>query len=401
MNKRYFFYIFLSFLIVNIVLPCNVPVYRYALERWNADPYRLMIYHKNPLTPVQESSLSDVKKHSFHGDSTLNLIIQLSDLNKVVQNPFAGLEKHFKFPLMVLYYPEETEIAYPAWYGELSAANIALLQNSPARNEVSNRLLSGETAVFLFLESGNSEQDQKYFSILKTELERLTDVLRIPASGIDINGNPIVVPDFQDVSLNFSTIRVSRQDALEELFVTMLIGTEFDLKQYNTPLVFPIFGQGRSLYALVDAGINRNTIEKACKSLINWCSCEIKALHQGVDLLFLADWSKRSGGTWVPEETIPPLTGLSNFVSQKSQSVNRDKYKDLISQNIENDEDSIKMENQPHVAIDSVVGVESMVKKEDESSSIYKHTFVLLLGLIAVVTIGTFILKRKNNSAGR
>ena len=115
----------------------------------------------------------------------------------------------------------------------------------------------------------------------------------------------------------------------------------------------------------------------------------------------MADWSKRSGGTWVPEETIPPLTGLSNFVSQKSQSVNRDKYKDLISQNIENDEDSIKMENQPHLAIDSVVGVESMVKKEDESSSIYKHTFVLLLGLIAVVTIGTFILKRKNNSAGR
>jgi hypothetical protein len=358
-----------------------------------------MIYHEFSLTAYHESLISDLRQYSYDGDSTLNLVFKSIELKDTDQNPFQGQEMVLQLPIMVLYYPEQVGIPYPAWYGELSASNVDLLYNSPARKEVSKRLLSAETAVFLFLESGNLEQDQKYFSILKTELERLSTVLKIPITGIDINGNTRVVTDFQDVALNFSTIRVSRQDSLEDVFIHTLIGTEFDLKQYKVPMVFPIFGQGRSLYALVGAGINGNTIEKACQSLVNWCSCEIKALHQGVDLLFWADWSKRSGGTWVQEETIPPLTGLSNFVSKKSQSINRDVYKDVAAQNTEKDQDSSKMDRHTAVAIDSGHGFKGTVKDADESSPIFKHTFILLLGLIAVVTIGTFILKRKNNSA--
>ena len=61
------------------LFPCNVPVFRYALERWPADPYRLMIYSQDPLEASLQAAVQDLRALSFEGDSTLNLIIQVID----------------------------------------------------------------------------------------------------------------------------------------------------------------------------------------------------------------------------------------------------------------------------------------------------------------------------------
>ena len=34
---------------------CSVPVFRYALERWPADAYRLVIFHNGPLSAEQQA----------------------------------------------------------------------------------------------------------------------------------------------------------------------------------------------------------------------------------------------------------------------------------------------------------------------------------------------------------
>jgi hypothetical protein len=70
----------------------------------------------------------------------------------------------------------------------------------------------------------------------------------------------------------------------------MLLGAEADLADATGPVVFPIFGQGRALYALVGEGIKHETIDRAATFLIGKCSCEVKEQNPGFDLLLAADW---------------------------------------------------------------------------------------------------------------
>lgn len=58
----------------------------------------------------------------------------------------------------------------------------------------------------------------------------------------------------------------------------------------RTPIVIPVFGQGRALYALAGDGIKVETIDRAATFLIGKCSCEVKEQNPGVDLLLAADW---------------------------------------------------------------------------------------------------------------
>jgi len=393
-HKTIYLTIFIVYFLFSIepLIPCNVPVFRYALERWTADPYRLMIFHKGQISTENTHLLKGLEHLSFQGDSTLNLVIQYTDLTKTGENPLQGRDGNLTYPLMMLFYPEETGIPYPLWLGELTKSNIELLKTSPARKEIAELLISGETAVFLFLECGDSELDQNYYNRLKQDLEILSTKLKIPTTGIDIEGNPIEVDDFQNVDLNFSIKKVSRKNPAEQIFINMLLGTESDLSDYQIPLVFPVFGQGRSLYALVGAGINKNTIEKACRSLVDWCSCEIKALHQGVDLLFLAQWSKRAGESWIKAEDLPPLSGLSGFIDSSDK-------KDEITENAdENDSDKMTVLSRENPDEKSEVQSDStgqpLAEHETQKSfSISKNIGWLLLILIGVIIVISYMIK--------
>jgi len=376
--------------------PCNVPVFRYALERWTAAPYRLIIFHKGQLSTEHTNLLKGLEQLSFQGDSTLNIVTQYTDLNTTAENPLQGRDENLSYPLMMLFYPEETGIPYPLWLGELTEPNIDLLKASPVRKEIADLLISGETAVFLFLESGNPELDQKYYHILNQELTIMSTELRIPTSAVDINGNALEINDFQHVDLNFSIKKISRKDPAEQIFINLLLGTESDLYDYRVPLVFPVFGQGRSLYALVGSGINKSTIEKACQSLVNWCSCEIKALHQGVDLLFLAQWSKGTGESWIKAEELPPLTGLSGFIESS------DKTEDIPENADENESDTLTVRSRENPdetsAVQSASTAQLSVESETRESSSISTTIgwflLVLIGLIIVFTILINVRKR-------
>ena len=74
----------LTFFNLTPLIPCNVPVFRYALERWTADPYRLTVFYKGQINQTQQQDLDDLKRVSFAGDSTLNLIIEYRDLDHIL-----------------------------------------------------------------------------------------------------------------------------------------------------------------------------------------------------------------------------------------------------------------------------------------------------------------------------
>lgn len=389
-------FIVLFLLSIKQIFPCNVPVFRYALERWTADPYRLIIFHKGQISTELTNLLRELEHLSFQGDSTLNIVTKYTDLNETGENRFQGRDENLTYPLMMLHYPEESGIPYPLWLGELNKSNIELFKASPTRKKIADLLISGETAVFLFLESGNSELDKNYYNILKKEIEILSTNLKIPTSGTDVDGNPIEVDDFQNIDLKFSIKKVSRKNPTEQIFIDMLLGTESDLSDYQVPLVFPIFGQGRSLYALVGSGINKKTIEKACSSLVDWCSCEIKALHQGVDLLFLAQWSEITGESWIKDEELPPLTGLSSFIDSS------DKMDEITEISVENESDKLTVPSKEIPAEKSEVQSDSSAQTSVEhethkSFSISRNIGWLLLILIGVIIVISYMIKSKKS----
>jgi hypothetical protein len=107
-------------------------------------------------------------------------------------------------------------------------------------------------------------------------------------------------------------IRVSRQDAQEATLIATLMGSEEDLKGLEKePMVFPVFGRGRALYALIGKGIRPETIEEAATFLIGKCSCQVKEQNPGIDLLFTADWKKLAKGSPLLDRDLPNLAALA------------------------------------------------------------------------------------------
>ena len=98
------------------------------------------------------------------------------------------------------------------------------------------------------------------------------------------------------LKMSFSILRVSRTDAAEKHFVHILRHMEKDLSAAAEPMVIPVFGRGLALYAIVGKGITENNVADAATFLTSACSCEVKQLNPGVDLLMTVDWD----GSHVP-----------------------------------------------------------------------------------------------------
>src|SRR5688572_21176800 len=52
---------------------CNVPVFRFALERWRPDPYRAVIFHRGPLTDADRGLIQPLVEQQDAGTANLSL----------------------------------------------------------------------------------------------------------------------------------------------------------------------------------------------------------------------------------------------------------------------------------------------------------------------------------------
>jgi hypothetical protein len=281
---------------------CNVPVFRFALERWPADPYEVIVFHRGPLAEADRSAVDQLKQVEGEGTSRCNLRLHLVDL---AQDPHPGLLRLLpksgppELPWVIVRYPEAVEIDLTVWAGRLRQDTAQVLGESPARLELARRILAGESGVWLFLESGHRERDNAALALLETELAKLPERVKLPEltdapeDQVSSKGPPLRIA--------FSLLRVRRDDPAEDVLVKMLLGSEPDLAERNEPLVFPTFGRGRVLYALVGAGITADNIREAGAFLVGACSCEVKRQNPGTDLLMAVDWDAQIG-TRIAEE---------------------------------------------------------------------------------------------------
>lgn len=295
------------------VAACSVPVFRYALERWAPDIYQGVVFHDEDFSDDEISWLAPFMDTPETSNPLVNLNIETMDVNNPSDPNLLSLwEKRDtpSSPSLMVSYPQGHYSRTPFWTAPFNEENIRQITDSPARREIARRLLKGESAVWVLLESGNVAKDQLALNRLTERLDLLNDKLELPAlDPADIEDGFLSIEE-EDLKIAFSTLSLSRKDPQESFFIQMLLGTEDDLKAFDEPMAFPIFGRGRALYALIGEGISDSVIEEACVFLTGACSCEVKEQNPGVDLLMSVDWDHLVTRQFEVDRELPPLTGF-------------------------------------------------------------------------------------------
>jgi hypothetical protein len=308
-----------------IALACQVPVFRYALERWESDHYTLaVVAGAEGLTGEQEAVVQSLREAIEGGDFPVNARVRVVEAEKE-----GAAEAAEKTARLELYYPEQLRghlSDEPVWSGPVTAESAARVLRSPVRTELVKRLLAGESSVWLLVESGDKEADDAAAATLEGLLGEAGDTLEIPEGVIGANeieaGRVLTQAEEENVvqsgvplKIGFSLLRVSRDDPEEGALLGMLLKVEDDLGDFaDKPMVFPAFGRGRVLEPLIGAGLTQNNVMYAASYLCGACSCQVKDQNPGVDLLVAADWNAAVAGSEViMERVLPPLEGFSGL----------------------------------------------------------------------------------------
>ena len=280
---------------------CTVPVHRWALEQWAPDFYDLYVFHEGALAEAQSVPLDAFVRE----EPPLNLHVHAVDLSGQpgeFEAALWGAQKNASTPWMVLRYPRSPPQRPGLWSATLTGDNLGLIRDSAARRGIVQRLSEGNTAVWVFLESGDEEKDGPAFALIEEELGRIRETLtteaEMPAAGEDPATR---APE----PIRFALSRLRRDDSAERVFTEMLLGSEADLYDYDEPMVFPVFGRGRALYAILGKGITRENLREACAFLYGPCSCIVKDQNPGTDLLLTANWEDILAGN-VATTPLPP-----------------------------------------------------------------------------------------------
>jgi hypothetical protein len=289
---------------------CSVPVFRYALERWPADSYRFVVFNEGPLS----SSDSDLTKQLSHietmGYGRPPLLGQTVDVTQDIPEALSPLwdeDKHPPLPAIMLLPPGLDPNVQALWEAPLNQASVQMLLNSPVRQEVVQRLTDGQTAVWLFLRSEDPDLNAQLEADLQKQLKVMEDTLKLPHELSEDDAVYDTPMSEVDLRIEFSVVPLDLHDPNETILTTIIRqAMPDDLAQY-LPAAIPIFGRGRALTVLDKTSIVPDVVEEICHFLVGPCSCQVKQLNPGMDLLMPVDWDGLVTGLIGMEDIVPTL----------------------------------------------------------------------------------------------
>jgi hypothetical protein len=228
---------------------CDVPVFRYALERWEAIPYRLIVLHREPLKDADREIVESLSKATQDEEQPVNLTVQAADLSQEKPEWAQALYKHLESPALPCAVLLQADLAAMyagpnqgppggtvVWSGPLEKNLQQRLLDSPARREIARRLLKGDSAVWLLLESGDKAKDDTAAETISASLKELQEGLKLPDDGTSDNPDGakpasddvanIDVSEGVPLKVAFSVLKLSRTDPAEEMFIKMLLATQ-------------------------------------------------------------------------------------------------------------------------------------------------------------------------------
>ena len=300
---------------------CKVPVFRYALERWTPAPYRIVVLAAGGM-PRTDPRLAGGLAGGSAGlagagrrpIATLDVVDASQPLEGELAAAWAAHGD--RGPVAVVHYPRLApasrgrgdgfgRVAHAAPLDEQTAAGIL---SSPARTQIARHLAAGAAAVWVLLETSDAAANAAARQTLEQALNRDRDTIRLP-DATELEIDPAVLEQVRiPLGIDFPLVRVARDDVREAFLVDCLLGSEEDLRDYDEPIAFPVFGRGVVLHAIVGWGITADNVEAANAFITGACSCVVKEQNPGFDLLLDVDWDAAVGDVLVSEPPAPTGT---------------------------------------------------------------------------------------------
>jgi len=351
---------------------CSVPVFRYALERWKPDPYKGIFIYRNEISKKDQALLEQLKQVSSNPDYPLNLWIQEVDADTFPEEKLKELLKgsiHDTLPVLAIWYPDQMGEKAPIWTRALDSSFLEALVQSPKRKELAESLINGESVVWVFIPSGNARKDKRAKALITQELDVAVNTYSKMPFTILSGAKQ------KKLSYGFPILTLSPDDPIERFFVDMLLKSESDLYEHtDEPMVFPIFGRGRALGCLFGEYITEKNIQEASAFLAGACSCEVKELNPGIDLLMAAPWDMVVMNSFVEDTPLPELTGVMPTSAVTSAEMG-----------VEESVASAYIEDIPLPETD-----------KEESAGILKMYWIALSSVFVVVVFAGIILSHRN-----
>ena len=277
---------------------CNIPVFRYALERWKPDSIELVVFHDAPFSTEDNAYLQKLEKASSGTSRTLNAKLLKTDIRTLEDGAYKDLwldlqeAGDVQLPCLVV---RATASQRPinVWHGPLGEARKLNIVESPVRKELARRLLAGHSVVWLMLKSKDEAQNATVRKQLTSRFAAMQSELKLP-EGVGLPGSEL----FSDVPLvlKFSILEIDPESSKEQLLVRWLSGFDPQAVEDDEPLMVPVFGRGRALEVIPASQLNDGLTGDLTQFLCAACSCQVKERNPGFDLLLNASWDKQLFG---------------------------------------------------------------------------------------------------------
>ena len=247
---------------------CTIPVFRFALDRWEADKFHLVLPQAVSKEPVIQDLLRPLRAN---GKANLDFATSTDPAQQDT----------------VLRYSRASD--KQVWSGKLDASTLSAVLESPARKKLVQQLLAGDSIIWVIADSG-SPVDVLDVERIEKRLKFLEQVASLPIQ--DPNDPDSQLGPGPPLRLKFTTLRLRRNDPAESMLLHMLAGPKGTFDPTTTSFAGAVFGRGRVLGAWPLAILDDASLEDACMFLVGRCGCRLKNESPGWDILLNLDWEK-------------------------------------------------------------------------------------------------------------
>jgi len=233
------------------------------------------------------------------------------DISEPIPDDFAHLRDQVgdhPLPAAVVHYPNHFKEDPPAMVIPFSRDAMAGLLQSPARKQIAEHIVAGESVVFALLTSPDPTANTKARVTAEKNLARLAEHLELPQLTEDDFAQHIDETVPIELKLSFKLVTIDPADEAEAKTVKLLTSYDPSIKLADGPQLFAFFGRGRVIGPIPHTHIDERTLYDVCSYLVGACSCQVKADNPGWDMLLSVDWDQVVQGQLTLGEAMPPLT---------------------------------------------------------------------------------------------
>ena len=273
-------------LLATPAVACSIPVFRYALERWPADLFVATVDVAADSPQVARDAVHWLEDQAQPNGGPMNLAVE-----RTPARDHPGSESRETLEIARHSRGQEPTLL---WSGALTKAEAALTAG-PWQGELIRRLATGDAVVWMVLEGADPASAKQAARLLEQELPQIAEDTVLPR-GIGLPGSELLaaIP----LEVRFSVLTVPAGAAGEELLrATLLAGhresaAEGETLEPQAALVVPVFGRGRAAAVLPAATLTGDAVAEFTAFLCGACSCQVKQLNPGFDLLLPVDWEQ-------------------------------------------------------------------------------------------------------------